>query len=184
MTDIARRYFYQLLYEALRSERVALGRLSVDYVAAMLDEFVVSRMLEWPQEGMPPLAWYHQSAASSEGSSRIQSLRMLGDTALFLSGFLVDYVERSTGLGYYVDMGRSAYRQAGNLASHPVMLELADKFSAMVGVLNAMANETTLGRDLTSDQLYELYCRGGDASLWRRLASSGAIPIIGAEAVG
>lgn len=176
--SIAVRYFQQLVFEALQNEGVSLGELAADYVVGILVDAIQAKMLESPMGGPPILAWYYKEAMESMGQMRFQALRRLGDASLFLAGFFIDYVDRSAGLNYYIDMGCNAYRAASSLANHPVLRELSDKFASIVNVLNAASRQTTLGKPLSVDQLFELYARSPGSGLWSQLAVNGAAPII------
>ena len=177
--DVLRSYFEDLIRDAVKSDGLELNSISFNYIVDLLVTHARGDVLGAPGEGMPVLAWYYRDAVNSEKSLRFNAFRRLGDTALFLTGFFSKYVDASGGLGYYIDMGCGAYDQASTAAGrHPVMNELARKFSPLVAVLNSAAVKTSIGQEQSIDQLFELHSRDPNPASWRRLVMRKATPML------
>ncbi|PIR25301.1 MAG: hypothetical protein COX62_00615 [Deltaproteobacteria bacterium CG_4_10_14_0_2_um_filter_43_8] len=128
-----------------------------------------------------PLAISLLEAMSGDLATKTRSLKRIGDTALYITGFFSDSIKRQlVDEDYYISMGGSAY---GSLAalfaqektfSH-LYTELAENFSQFVHVLSAIApwHHAHNNRDLI--KLYERWLKTGDEKLARALQEQGLI---------
>ena len=88
-----------------------------------------------------------RTGLQAEGDIRQEYLRVTGDTALFISGIFPDSFEalsRKTAydLGYFVDVGRTAYAYIQT----DLFGELADSFPLIVDMLNEISINIQLTR--------------------------------------
>lgn len=177
-----RRHLQQMVYEALTHENVKVSKLVGEYTVNILVDFIDAEHLTSSEGGLPVLAWLYRDAANLKGSRKIAALKKLGDVSLFLAGLFSDYVRKTTnGLGYYVDMGRSAYDTIAVSALNPIYDELSKNFIPLVGALNFIASRTSTSHELDLDGLFELYVRDSkNLELQRRIMRKSSIPIISA----
>ena len=115
-----------------------------------------------------------------QGRQRLSNLKDVGDHCLLFSGLFPQIAKRRrVKISYFVDLGRSAYRQLSDQArssEHALFHELAHRFVLLMDVLltiRSMDNTKTLLEPL---QAYELWNDTGSQSAGKILNQShGAI---------
>lgn len=183
------------LTEFFRSEVVSAR----DELGMQLDEIIeyylvrllcdYSRPDAPPPNGAEPLALMYKRAMDAPLGERVQILKNLGDAALYVSGFFVEFVERSlVDLDYYIAMGGNAYGslsetiggQKNGETFAELYAKLAKKFTELVDLLNEVASKGAKADGL-SDQallrLYDRWTRTGNTRIQRKLADVGLFPV-------
>ena len=123
-----------------------------------------------------PLALILLRALQSDRRTRAASLRRLGDTALFVSGFFGDSLARThVDVGYYISMGERAY---GTLAETERGLddlfgELASRFGQFVDLFAEIAELSDLRSNRGLIRLYERFLQTRDERVAQRLRDRG-----------
>ena len=138
-----------------------------------------------PGPGLQPLAVLLAAAADSpDREMRNALLRRVGDTSLFVAGFLGDgFARKLIDVDYYIDMGGAAYGRLSDSvrgtrdgrAFGAVFAELAVKFGEFVDVLAEIRDS---GKAAAIDvlRLYELWLRTGSRRAARLLREHGLEP--------
>jgi hypothetical protein len=135
--------------------------------------------------GLRPLALMLADAADAPSPEhRKQTLRRIGDVALFVAGFFVDSLrDRAVDADYYMHMGQNAYGSLsdevrgtfhGN-AFADVYLELATKFRLLTDILNEVRGSAD--QDLV--RTFEVWRKTGSQRAERLLRQQGVFPIGG-----
>lgn len=169
-------YFHEELSSAIRKQGVEASEATEFYLVNLLAGFTTS-----PPDD-EPLALRLASAQTAAPDERVRSLREIGDTSLYVSGFFSESLERKLiDVDYYIHMGMSAYgqlaRHFGRESSvfHSMYDELEAKFASFVDVLTEVAERSSLtDADLVS--LYERWLKTGSERIARRLRARGVIP--------
>ena len=145
-----------------------------------------------------PLAFLLDEAMhTSAPAERFDKLRTLGDGVLYSCGFFGDHFEsRGVDQAYLIGIGTTAYGRAASMLTLPspdkkgdsldIYRELADNFSAFVGVLIEIADRTvTAGVQGSKDlvRVYERWLKTGSEGLAQALAAHGLVPVRGAKGV-
>jgi len=177
-------FFTTAVDEAVESQNVGLSETASGYLTGLLVR--LSRTRELSSEAGPiTLADLHIKARSAGRVEALSIYRQLGDTALFVSGFFSESLERRrVSLRYYTDMGGAAYHRVAGLADDAgeragwsdLFQELAHRFEDCVGVLTEVAD-----RDRTESvddlvRLYRIWATTRSPYAARRLARLGLIP--------
>ncbi len=158
------------------------------YLVNLLSEY--GRRGTAPTPGEEPLALLYKRALESSVPQRVQILKGLGDLALFVSGFFIEFIERSlVDVDYYVGMGGSAYNSVSDIVgSQPrgdafadLYRQLGDRFTELVDLLNEIAERS---RDNAEDntsllRMYDLWARTGSERIRRMLLDKGLVPADG-----
>jgi hypothetical protein len=179
-----RDFFRDLLSAAIANQRATVQPFTELYLVNLLYEFLSTQALyvqgddgSWQQK---PLAFLLKEAMEKEGPARVHSLRRLGDTSLFVSGFFPDSLSRRRNLvdvDYYISMGERAYDAlAQNRVEKPLWLELSEKFTLLVDLLNEVSERTLASTNLGLVRLYERFLKTGSARLKHLLGAQGVLP--------
>jgi hypothetical protein len=170
-------YFKQLVDEALAHQRIAARELTAFYVVQLLAGYLQQREGEDSDE---PLALKLARAVEAGGFRQRTTLRQIGDTSLFMSGFFSDSLRRKlVDVDYYVSIGGYAYnalsRQETDALS-PVFAELADKFAGFVDVLSEVSERSACSSNSDLLRLYERWLKTGSSRSGQLLIERGVVP--------
>lgn len=178
----AQEYFRDLVSEALAHRRLRIQETTEFYLVNLLARFLESERLfaERPDGSLDvePLALTLLRALSARREKRIQDLRRLGDTSLFVSGFFGDSLARSAvDVDYYIAMGERAYdalRSSGGPAVDPELFtELSRRFEAFVDLFAEIAELSDLRSNRGLLRLYERFLATGSQRVADRLRERG-----------
>jgi hypothetical protein len=169
-------YFKQLVDEALAHQRIAAQELTAFYVVQLLAGYLQQR----EGDSAEPLALKLARALEEGGLQQRTTLRQIGDTSLFVSGFFSDSLRRKlVDVDYYVSIGGCAYntlsRQETDALS-PVFAELATKFVGFVDVLSEVSERSACSSNSDLLRLYEKWLKTGSAHSGQLLIERGVVP--------
>jgi hypothetical protein len=179
-------FFRGQLERAMQHQKVSTSTFTECYLANLLAGCVQGDPLPAPEKGFDemPLALLYVRATEASRFGRARLLRMLGDSALFVSGFFADSLERKlVDAAYYRRMGGQAYarlsREDGWMEYEPaVFAELARRFAEFADVLSEVSENSRLTAGNRSVlQLYERWVRTGSRRAAALLAEQGITPI-------
>jgi hypothetical protein len=183
-SESIREFFGDLLRRAIENQRAQVQPTTLIYVSNLLYEYLSSEALyvqsddgTWQQK---PLAFLLKEALEESGPARVQMLRRLGDTSLFVSGFFPDSLSRRSSLvdvDYYIAMGGRAYDAVGSIAarhaSRDLWDELSSRFRLLVDLLNEVSERTLASTESGVVRLYERWLKTGSDRLGGVLAQRG-----------
>lgn len=115
-------YFYEIVTTALGRTQVDTSEHTEFYLVGLLDSYTQTALPSGPLAlkllGGPP-------------ERRILALKEVGDTALFVSGFFPESLERTlVSESYYVGVGRVAYRELSSRVTQSALSDVFDELSA------------------------------------------------------
>ncbi len=173
-------WFREMVAESLSHRRLEIQEVTEFYLVNLLAGFLDREKLFVEQEDgtveVEPLAMILLRALEADRRTRAASLRRLGDTALFVSGFFGDSLARSlVDVDYYIAMGERAY---GTLAETERGLdglygELAARFGLFVDLFAEIAELSDLRSNRGLVRLYERFLATRDARVAQRLRERG-----------
>jgi hypothetical protein len=190
-------YFHEAVSEAIKARHVAATDGATTYLVALLSDYARPD----PRAGEAlarPLSFLLDEAMHTPApSERFDKLRTLGDGVLYSCGFFGDHFEsRGVDMSYIIGIGTTAYGTAASMLHVPtpdrkgdsldIYRELADNFSAFVGVLVEIADRTvTAGVKGSKDlvRVYERWLKTGSDGLAQALAAHGLVPVRGTKGV-
>jgi len=167
-------FFRGVLCDALAQSGVTVSESTEWYLVGLLGEFAHTTI---PSGA---LALKLAQSAESDAGERVATLKEVGDTSLYVTGFFADSLERGlVASDYYVALGESAYRElSSRLSSSSVAAvydELAAKFPKFVDVLATIRSQVSFGSDVT--QLYNEWLRTRSEWVEARLKQMGMIVV-------
>lgn len=178
-----REFFRDLLARAIENQRARVQPFTELYIVNLLHQFLMAEALyvqapdgSWQQK---PLAFLLKEALEEEGPARVQMLRRLGDTSLFVSGFFPDSLARRSSMvdvDYYIAMGGRAYDAVARHAFERTLWnELSEKFRLLVDLLNEVSERTLASTNAGLVRLYERWMKTGSERLAGLLAQQGVL---------
>ena len=183
-------FFRGQLERAMQHQKVSASAFTEFYLANLLAGCVKGDPLPAPEEGFDemPLALLYVRATEASRFGRARLLRMLGDSALFITGFFADSLERKlVDAAYYRRMGGQAYarlsHEDGWMEYEPtVFAELARRFPEFTDVLAEVSENSRLtASDRSTLQLYERWMQTGSRRAAALLAERGITPVAPGE---
>ena len=180
-----REFFRDLLTRAIENQRASVQPFTELYLVNLLHEFLLAETLyvqapdgSWQQK---PLAFLLKEALDEEGPARVQMLRRLGDTSLFVSGFFPDSLARRSSMvdvDYYIAMGGRAYDAVARHAfERRLWDELSEKFRLLVDLLNEVSDRALASTNAGLVRLYERWMKTGSERLAGLLAGEGVLAL-------
>jgi hypothetical protein len=181
-------FFKDSVAAAMEKQGVAADDHTAYYVVNLLTFFARHEALYRESKagpGLQPLALLLAEAADApDRDAHNAALRRVGDTSLFVAGFLGDgFARKLVDVDYYIDMGGAAYGRLsasvrGTLQGRAwgaVFAELAEKFRDFVDVL-AEIRDSGSAAALDVLRLYEVWLRTGSRRAARLLRQHGIEP--------
>jgi hypothetical protein len=165
-------FFREVLIEALDTEGVSASEHTEYYLVGLLGEYAHTQITSEPLS---------LKLADTSSGERVQALKEVGDTSLYVTGFFAKSLERGlVAPDYYISLGESAYRELSHRLSSSsvaeVYDELAAKFPRFVEVLASVRSQVAFaGSDVAA--LYAEWQRTRAEWIEKRLRALGVIVI-------
>jgi hypothetical protein len=178
-----RDYFRETVETIRQRQRLDVRPATQLYLINLLVDYALSAEPSAAADGGrvtgEPLAFMLMRAIEAPPSERVRELRRMGDTALYVSGFFSDSLQRQlVDIDYYASMGGRAYGALGDLSrdeQRGVFRELALKFLRVVDLFSEISERTLCTSNAGLLRLYERYVRTGSARLRALLEERGVI---------
>ena len=161
-------FFRELVTEAIKNRGFEPSTASASYVVALLAEAAKPNASALNVLGESSVTLMLADARESQGVTRFEKLRVLGDGVLYVSCFFGDHLTRRGLAPYYVKgLGATAYggaasmlRSVGAHVSGPdVFTELSHKFEMFVQLLSHVAEELSARAVRDDSSLLDVYER-------------------------
>src|SRR5688500_4477553 len=178
-------FFREQLEKAMEHQKVSTSAFTEYYLVNLLSACVHGELPpSEPGFDETPLAVLYVRAVQASRGERTRLLRMMGDTALFVSGFFADSLSRGlVDLGYYKAMGGHAYARLSREDSalgvgSSVFSELSGRFSEFADVLAEVSETSHLSTNKSVLRLYERWAQTGSRRAAALLAERGIAPVL------
>jgi len=181
----SKEYFNEVVGSALKERKVQASRVVKSYLVELLDFFMVTGNLfeESPETGKKKhktLAEMYLKAVNSASGLKVEMLKRLGDSSLYISGFFGDSLKRKVvDVDYYAEIGGRAY---GNLASMTPVDEVAEvyqdfsvRFIEYVDVLTCISEKSFVVNEADLLRLYDRYILTGSKQAKDKLTEKGLV---------
>lgn len=173
-------YFSEAFKEALSTQSLSLNPMAENYIVDLLEHYIVADHL-FDSEGDGTLATLFLKANGIETNERqrYEMLKKLGDSALYVSGFFGDSLQKKmVDVGYYINMGVTAYHSLSNSVNDQTFSnlydEIANQFNGVVDALTLMSQKCMISQgDDNVLRLMDLYRETGSKTAKRSLANIG-----------
>jgi glutaredoxin-related protein len=174
-------YFKELVSDAIDTQGVEASQMAEFYLTNLLTDFVQSKSVEDEAFAIRLL-----KALSAERRVQSTSLKEVGDSSLFLTGFFPESLKKSlVSVNYYTDIGIVSYaRLADSLSSFsddrtfPQLYdELSGHFLEFVDVLHEVSERSRLSSATDILRVYEDWLKTGSKHCAAILRELGINPV-------
>ncbi|MGH8551652.1 MAG: hypothetical protein ACRERU_24205 [Methylococcales bacterium] len=182
-------YFRKSVAMAVVNQSVDTTQDTLYYVVNLLTRFVDSNtFFQEKSEGArvtPLVKLYARAVELKSEFERRQTMRRLGDVALFIAGLFADSLNnRAVDIDYYIGMGGAAYGYVSESfkgrdrdeAYGEVFSELAAKFTAFVDILAEVGEQSNLSSNADLLRIYEIWLKTGSKRAEKKLRGFGIHP--------
>lgn len=180
-TSTIEEHFEQAIDEAIERFRLNPQQATLNYLVRLLCEFIRRPVAEIEA----PLGLEMVQTETTAPEHLIPKLKRIADDALYLSGFMREYVNgRSVGVDYYRTIGGTAYRRLSVLLRRrrptpelaDVYGELSEEFRDFTDVL-AEVRMQSLGASEDLGRLYEAWMRSESKVVEAKLREAGFVEL-------
>ncbi len=182
-------FFHQAVTKALETQNVEATAPTEFYLVNLLVDFTKTSQID-----DQPLAVKMAHAQAAAPEERARTLKEIGDTTLYVTGFFADSLSRKlVDIDYYIAMGEAAYGQLAGLAAFmrgvgahfpQVYGELSGKFPRFVDVFTEIRQSSNIAGGANVLRLCEEWMKTGDEWMEKRLRAAGVIVDGGKDAGG
>lgn len=187
-------FFEDIVSEALKQKRIETRPVVTNYLVDLLKHYLVTENLfDWEDEmgrkRRSTLAELFLKSAQLSPAQRVETLKRLGDTSLYISGFFAQSLKRKVvDLSYYVEMGTSAYGALAEVVREEsfsqVFSEMKKNFTSFVDAFAFISSKTMPQGSTDLMTLFNLYMRTGSEWARDQIISEGFIPPAFSKASG
>ncbi|MCB0411883.1 MAG: hypothetical protein KDD22_05115 [Bdellovibrionales bacterium] len=178
-------FFQSAVETALVDRQVQALPLTKTYLSGLLEHYLFADNLfevseETGKRSSGTLAELYLKASQSVPAVRVELLKKLGDTSLYISGFFGDSLKKKiVDVDYYAQMGGAAY---GTLAEEesdsiysPVFRDFARRFLEYVDVLTLISQQAFAHSSEDLLRLYDRYMLTGSKLAREKLVEKGML---------
>jgi hypothetical protein len=179
-------FFFKSLQEALFERKIETYPAVEMYLVDVLEKYMLTDNLynEAQSSGKKTretLAETLLKASNASPRMRVDLLRRLGDSALYISGFFGASLQRKVvDIDYYIDMGSTAYGSLAKEIEEDVFAktyqEIASKFTGFVDVFTLMSKRSMSQNSADVFRLIDVYSKTGSALALDQLTEQGIFP--------
>ncbi len=174
-----REFFVTQVDEAVKRVKFEPSPFSRQYLVDLLEHYMLSQNLFCTRD---TVAEMYLRAQNSPAPVRLELLKQLGDSTLYISGFFGDSLNRKiVDIEYYVDMGGMAYHSLAASATDKnasrMFGEFSARFAEFVDVLTFISQEARIQTNEDLLRLYDRYMATGSRLAGEQLVEKG-LPIV------
>jgi len=179
-------HFTEAVKEACENRRVKAQPGVEVYLVQLLQFYLDSRNFHSPiqdatsEKPLDTFAEIYLQAMNSELTKKKELMRIVGDRALYLTGFFSDSLQRKiVDVDYYIEIGSAAYSNLSVWTREDSLAEVYTTFSKrfmdFVEVLNYISEKSQVQGDQNVLRLYDRYLRTGSDLAREKLNELGVV---------
>ncbi len=178
-------YFSTAIEKAFESRKIKAQPLAKNYLIRLLEHYMLADNLfetseETGKRKNGTLAEMYLKAGQAVPAVRVDLLKRLGETSLYISGFFGDSLAKKiVDIDYYAQMGGVAYatladEEVTNIYS-PVYKDISRRFLEYVDVLTYISQKSLIQSDEDLLRLYDRYLVTGSKLAEEQLVEKGML---------
>ena len=184
-----REYFTEVINEGMEKIKFYPSQMARFYLIEVMEQFVpAENLFEKRKEAIDPqkqpstgtLAEMLLIATNQKQGVRINLLKKLGDTSLYISGFLGDSLKyKLIDVDYYADIGCVAYQRLSKVIKgssfQELYMEFAREFIGFMDLLTFFSHKSNIQTNTDLLRLYDKYIKTGSRIAKEFLETKGLI---------
>ena len=180
-----RDYFFEALERAFQHLKIDASPLSKNYLVELLQFYMFARNLfaideETGRSKRETLAEMYLTAQNQPPNQKMELLKKLGDTSLYISGFFGDSLNRKVvDIDYYAEMGGAAYGSLSSITPDQnlsmVYSSFASRFLEFVDALTYISQSSQIQSNEDLLRLYDRYVSTGSRLAEEQLRERGVL---------
>ncbi|PIU00193.1 MAG: hypothetical protein COT74_04460 [Bdellovibrionales bacterium CG10_big_fil_rev_8_21_14_0_10_45_34] len=182
-------FFHESVRDALAARSMETFPLAESYLADILEKYMVTDALyeldnESGKRRQDTLAEMFLRAQNAETSLKLNLLKRLAETSLYVGGFFGESLDRKiVDIDYYAEMGGSAYQMLSRLVAEDTFAHLYKEYSyrflEFVDVLSHISLKSRPNSNKNLLHHYTRYLKTGSEQALETLLEQGVIPPAG-----
>lgn len=182
----SRGFFEEVVSEALDRKKIKIQPVVSNYLVDLLKRYLITENLFDSEDGSgrkrrSTLAEMFLKSSHLSPAQRVETLKRLGDTSLYISGFFAPSLQRKVvDVSYYVDMGMSAYGTLAEMVREDtfaaVYSEMERKFTEFVDAFSFISLQTMSRQPADLMTLFSLYLETGSEWAHQEILKQGVVP--------
>jgi hypothetical protein len=178
-------YFFEELEHAFQHLKIPASPLSKTYLVDLLQFYMLSKNLfsvdeETGRNKRETLAELYLRSQNLPSTQKMELLKKLGDTSLYISGFFGDSLNRKVvDLDYYAEMGCAAYNSLAKITADETLSVIYSDFSSrflkFVDALTYVSQKSSLQSNGDLLRLYDRYVSTGSRLAEEQLREKGML---------
>ena len=184
-----REYFTEVIDEGMQKTKFYPSQMARFYLIEVMEQFLsADNLFEKKKENSEnkenlstgTLAEMLLIATNQKQGIRISLLKKLGDTSLYISGFLGDSLKyKIIDIDYYADIGCVAYQRLSKVINdnsfQELYMEFATEFIKFMDLLTFVSHKSKLQSNTDLLRLYDKYIKTGSSLAKELLETKGLI---------
>lgn len=185
LTASPKDYFLEVLETAFQHLKMDASHLSKSYLVELLQFYMLAKNLfsldeETGRYKRETLAELYLRAQNQPVTQKIELLKKLGDTSLYISGFFGDSLNRKVvDIDYYAEMGGTAYDSLSKITADEklsqVYSDFSHRFLGFVDALTFISQHSALQSNGDLLRLYDRYISTGSRLAEEQLREKGML---------
>jgi hypothetical protein len=174
-------YFLEVLEHAFQHLKLEASPLSKTYLVGLLQFYMFAKNLFTVDEKTgrykrETLAELYLKSQNLPPTQKMELLKKLGDTSLYISGFFGDSLNRKVvDIDYYAEMGGTAYDSLARITGEIVYKDLSQRFLGFVDALTYVSQQASLQSNGDLLRLYDRYVSTGSKLAEEQLREKGML---------
>lgn len=183
----SRDFFGDVVDEAFKQRKIKTFPFAQQYLIGLLENYMTTdKLYDEPtpdgKKSRKTLAEMFLTATNAENAVRIDLLKRLGDSSLYVSGFFGESLQsKIVDIDYYAEMGGLAYGSLANSVKEDtyrmVYQEFSNRFMEFVDILTVVSQKMMVQSDENLLRLYDKYIRTGSELAKDVLIEKGINPV-------
>jgi hypothetical protein len=183
LTASPKDYFIEELEHAFQHLKISASPLSKNYLVDLLQFYMFAKNLfsvdeETGRYKRETLAELYLRSQNLPATQKMELLKKLGDTSLYISGFFGDSLNRKVvDIDYYAEMGGTAYNSLAKITADEslsvVYLDFSSRFLDFVDALTYVSQKSALQSNGDLLRLYDRYVSTGSRLAEEQLRERG-----------
>jgi len=185
LTASPKDYFLEALEQAFQHLKIEADPLSKAYLVELLQYYIAAKNLftvdeETGRYKRETLAELYLKSQNLPTTQKMELLKKLGDTSLYISGFFGDSLNRKVvDIDYYADMGGVAYGNLSKITADQKLSQVYGDFShrflSFVDALTFVSQQASLQSNGDLLRLYDRYVSTGSRLAEEQLREKGML---------